>query len=300
MRALALFFICGALAACELREVTVAQPEDFVVAEIYLRTDQQTQFALLHRTVQGGASSAVTDAKVEVRNSAGAVLTFLRTSSATCITPIEGESLAPLGSCYVSVLGAPVKIMPGQTYHLTITLADGGVMTGTTRVPDDFTILRPATKVCALPANDTMTIQWTKSEPAWVYAAETNLHGLKPALQKQGIEIDEDPLRLFGLSITNRDTTMLFPTAFGVFQRLDEDLIPALLAIKDGLPAGVVADVVVAAGDRNYVNWERGGQFNPSGTIRVPSIRGAGTGVFGSLVPQHFQIRIGSTAHPPC
>jgi hypothetical protein len=228
------------------------------------------------------------------------VLPFTLTTSATCITSGEDEPVAPLGSCYASDARVRMDIVPGQTYHLTITLADGGIMTGSTRVPDDFTILRPAAEVCALPANDTMTIQWTKSEPAWVYAAETNLRGLKPLLEQQGIEIEEDPLRLFGLSITNRDTTILFPTAFGVFQRLDDDLIPALLAIKDGLPAGVVADVVVAAGDRNYVNWERGGQFNPSGIIRVPSIRGAGTGVFGSLVGHNFEIHIGSTAHPLC
>jgi hypothetical protein len=42
--------------------------------------------------------------------------------------------------------------------------------------------------------------------------------------------------------------------------------------------------VVVAAADRNYVNWVRGGNFNPSGLVRVPSVRGDGTGVFGSIV----------------
>lgn len=40
----------------------------------------------------------------------------------------------------------------------------------------------------------------------------------------------------------------------------------------------------MAAGDRNYVNWVRGGNFNPSGQVRVPSIVGDGTGVFASLV----------------
>lgn len=43
-----------------------------------------------------------------------------------------------------------------------------------------------------------------------------------------------------------------------------------------------VADQI-AAGDRNYVNWLRGGRFNPSGMIRVPSVHGDGTGVFGSV-----------------
>jgi hypothetical protein len=62
----------------------------------------------------------------------------------------------------------------------------------------------------------------------------------------------------------------------------------------------VVADVVIAAADRNYVNWERGGNFNPSGLVRIGSVRGDGFGVFGSLVVKSFQIRVGSTEYPPC
>lgn len=105
---------------------------------------------------------------------------------------------------------------------------------------------------------------------------------------------------LFGLSISNQDTTVLFPSEFGLFQRFDEGLTAALIAIQTGLPPGVVADVTVAAADRNYVNWERGGNFNPSGLIRVASIRGAGTGTFGSLVPRRFVVRTDSGNFPAC
>jgi hypothetical protein len=38
------------------------------------------------------------------------------------------------------------------------------------------------------------------------------------------------------------------------------------------------------------VNWVRGGSFNPSGTVRVPSISGGGTGVFGSLVTRTVRL----------
>jgi hypothetical protein len=190
------------------------------------------------------------------------------------------------------------NITPGETYSLRITLADGGVMTGTTHVPATFRVLRPAVTQCSLPANDTLRLVWTTSPGSWVYAAETNLRGLRSHVPDPN-KID-DPLRLFGLSASAQDTTILFPTEFGVFERFDPDLTDVLASIQGGLPAGIVADIVIAAADRNYVNWERGGDFNPSGIIRIPSVRGAGTGEFASLVPRTFQIRVASTFFPPC
>jgi hypothetical protein len=50
------------------------------------------------------------------------------------------------------------------------------------------------------------------------------------------------------------------------------------------MPAGTAARVTVSAVDRNYVNWVRGGNFNPSGTVRIPSVEGDGTGFFGTSV----------------
>jgi hypothetical protein len=151
-----------------------------------------------------------------------------------------------------------------------------------------------------LSANSRLEVAWTASPDAWVYAAETNLRGLAPLLAQQGIELERDPLRLFGLSVSSADTTIVFPSEFGLFDRFDDDLTEALAAIQNGLPSGVVADVVVGAADRNYVNWERGGNFNPSGVVRIGNIRGAGAGVFGSMVGKSFQVRVGSTQHPPC
>ncbi|HAW90536.1 MAG TPA: hypothetical protein DCX61_07725, partial [Gemmatimonadetes bacterium] len=40
----------------------------------------------------------------------------------------------------------------------------------------------------------------------------------------------------------------------------------------------------------NFVNWQRGGNFNPSGQVRVPSLRGDGTGVFGAAVNRGFDV----------
>ena len=46
----------------------------------------------------------------------------------------------------------------------------------------------------------------------------------------------------------------------------------------------------IAAADRNYVNWVRGGNFNPSGQVRVPSVRGDGTGVFAATVVRSLRV----------
>jgi len=64
------------------------------------------------------------------------------------------------------------------------------------------------------------------------------------------------------------------------------------VALSRGLPEGVSAEVVIAAADRNYVNWVRGDSFNPSGAVRVASVRGDGTGVFGSFSSARFRLRV--------
>jgi hypothetical protein len=174
-------------------------------------------------------------------------------------------------------------------------------MIGSTTVPGDFAIVRPASSTCALPADTAIDVTWKPSGGAWVYIIESNLRGIRSALAERNVTLGDDPLRLIGLAISNNDTTIAFPREFGLFDRADPDLSDALLAISKGLPPNVIADVVVAAADRNYVNWVRGGNFNPSGLVRVPSIRGAGTGVFSSIVPRSRQIRTRTNeGRPPC
>ncbi|HEY0305204.1 MAG TPA: DUF4249 family protein [Longimicrobiales bacterium] len=291
---------CVFLSACELQEVVTTSSDDIVIAEVYLRADQSTQNALLHRTRQGENTASVPGARIEVTNAAGQVMPYFEVSDSVCVVERPPGAHVALGTCYRASAANGFRVQAGERYTLRILLPDGGEMTGSTTVPGDFQIVKPADRVCALPPATTFEISWTSSESAWVYASETYLGGLRDALAQQGIIIEQDPLRLFGLSITNSDTTIVFPSEFGLFDRFSDDLVEALVAIQNGLPAGVVGNVTVAAADRNYVNWERGGNFNPSGLIRIGNIRGDGHGVFGSLVSKSFQVRVGSSQHPPC
>ena len=69
-------------------------------------------------------------------------------------------------------------------------------------------------------------------------------------------------------------------------------------ASYEGLPDGVAAEVSITAVDRNFVNWARGGNFNPSGQVRVPSLFGEGTGVFGSTIGRTFRVIVSSDSIP--
>ncbi|HUP89821.1 MAG TPA: DUF4249 family protein [Longimicrobiales bacterium] len=295
--------LVGLLAsACTIQDVEVAEPVDMVVAEIMLRAGDARQTAVLHRTVTGAVDSAnaVLGARVEVTSAGGQAVVFTQAADSICIVPRQDSRGLIRGTCYATPVAPRYNVLAGETYSLRITLPDGGVMTGSTKVPADFRMLRPTATTCSVPIDRTFNIEWTASSDAWVYASGGLFRGLRTALAARGIPLDDEPLRLFGLSISNRDTSVVFPTEFGLFQRFDEDKTAALAAIQGGLPDNVTADIIIAAADRNYVNWERGGNFNPSGAVRIASIRGAGTGVFGSLVPKAFQIRVNRPTFPAC
>jgi len=294
--------LAGAGSGCELREVTVAQPEDIVVAEVVLVAGAGMQRAVLHRTHGSGLPPGeVEGAEVVITGPGGRMLRLRENRQSLCFVDLDEEGRSTAGTCYVAETSLRPFVVPGERYALEVRLPDGRVLTGATTVPDAFEMrIRPNT-TCALLPGSTLELVWTSSPGAWVYAAETELRGLAAALERRGIELAHDPLRLFGLSVSRTDTTIVFPTEFGLFDRFDPDLTEALAAIQQGLPPDVEADIVIAAADRNYVGWERGGSFNPSGFVRVPSVFGDGTGVFGSIVPQLFGVSTAAQSGlPPC
>ena len=303
----------GSLLGCELQEITVAEPEDIVIVEgqvvVALElgagpggsepVERLLASVFLHRTFGDGqatvpgAQVAITDTETDVE------IVLTEVPQAGCV-PVElpgGVEPPFVGSCYRSTID-PSPFPPGSSLSLEVTTADGRRLSAASRIPGTFDLdgldhalldVPPDRlgRVCTLPSEANYRIAWTPSEGTWAYLAETSIFGLDQGLAPQGIEAPEQ-LFLDGLAVGG-DTDIVFPAEFGVFDRfdLDRDLS---LALQEGLPPGASAVVAVSAMDRNWVNWARGGNFNPSGAVRIPSVFGDGTGVFGTAVRRQFAV----------
>lgn len=293
------------LAACELQEIMVAPASDVIIAEVVLHAGSTLQTAYLHRSVQGSGSGRVNNARVTITDEEqGQSFELSVADDDVCLEPAPPPLQPDVGTCYAATVPSQA-VRPGVAYSLHIAIPDRAALRATTRVPSDFQFVAPAIGECRLPPFTTAPVTWTRSEGAWVYVLQARFHGLADALRDQGVTVPPgvpDPLNLLAVAIGAADTTAAFPGTFGVFDRGDEELHPVLVAIRDGLPPGVDTELVVAAADRNYVNWVRGGSFNPSGLVRVPSISGGepggGTGVFGSLVSRRTRLRTGGDDLP--
>lgn len=278
---------------CELQELTIAEGEPFVVVESYLVAGRSHQWAAIHG---GGADSQLAeDAAVTLSGPNGSVR-LDATDPHQCIFPgIRTDSLPGNFTCYATPPPASggFIVRSGELYRLDVALRDGSTLSGATRVPAQVTFEPPvmfepggSTRVspCYLPPWTQRRLVWQQTGGATAYVIDLLAFGLDDALAREGIEAEVDePMMLRGLAVGSEDTTIVVPREVGLFDRfvLDPDL---LIALQAGVPEGVQLDVFLAAVDRNYVNWARGGDFNPSGIVRVPSMRGTGgTGVFASL-----------------
>jgi hypothetical protein len=158
-------------------------------------------------------------------------------------------------------------------------------------VPLDFTVPSASVGsgsdlVCSLAPETTFILTWTRSPGAASYVADLSIFGLAQA----GI-LAPEPFELRGLAVSDTDTTIALPAEFGVFERLNYNA-ELFKAIENGFPGGIQLSVALAAADRNWVNSVRGGNFNPSGLIRISTVVGDGVGVFGSLVVKHISIPV--------
>jgi len=282
--------LIAVLGACELEEVTIVQVEPVVVAEIYADAEPDGTNevrAFLHRTVGIDTTglSNLEDSRITVRSEAGVSFPLTSAALGDCVESfpsITGEA----GACFLSDDVYASEIRPGEVLEVDVALPGGGRLQGAARLPAPFA-LPGFPRLCRLPPNTLLPVRWTRSEGAWAYVNETSIRGLPDALRSEGIDVVEDPLYLLGLSISDVDTTIVFPSEFGLFNRFDLDQDVAV-RLQRGLPQNAISEITITAVEGNYVNWARGGNFNPSGQVRVPSLRGDGTGVFGATFNQRF------------
>lgn len=284
------------LAGCELQETTVAVPEDVVLAEVFLSVLDEggRAVALLHRTVGGRDPAPLDGARIRLVGTAALGNQTETLSQLLDEQPLEKCLEAPFppefqGRCYGWDDGEGSLLRPGATIRLEVDLPGGGRLEGVTTLPGDFHFWTPSTAECTLAPDTLLPLEWGQAQGAWAYVVESQLYGLPQALESEGIPVESDPLPLLGLSVSQADTSLAFPSELGLFDRFEEDR-DLLVRLQRGLPDGSWATVWLGAVDRNWANWIRGGNFNPSGQVRVPSVFGDGTGVFGSGVVRSLLI----------
>lgn len=298
-------------AACELTELTITAPEDVIIAETVLILDLDpggdgvTLEALtyLHRTQNRALADEVAGARVTVSGARGSAVQLAeQDSGAVCLyfpkrsSEIDSPASLDVGSCY-STRVSPSPFAPGEELALEVVVPDGRVLTAVSRVPREFAFqgLSQEDGTCRMEPETNYRLAWTPADGTWAYIADARIEGLPESLADREVEAP-DSLYLLGLRIGREDTEIIFPRQFGAaefFQGEYRELIPLL---KDGLPRGTRAAIALVAADRNWVNWVRGGNFNPSGQIRIPSVFGDGTGSFGTATQRRVSVTVSGNA----
>lgn len=294
-----------ALAGCELAEVTVPGGADLLVVESILDAGSNTQQLLLHRTLNGRLVGGEEGASVRVRRGDGLEVVFADAPASACTTidpaySVGKDSVEVRATCYISPAAAGRWVVPGERYDLLIETRAGERLQGRTTVPGHFAPIglspaasRPMGEVgrCVLPPDSALTLHWSVAAGAPAYLTHMRVSGLQDALAGSGIPNLPDIVELYGVSITERDTTIIAPTQIGVMEigKYPTDL---MLELRDGFPAGSRVRLTIGAMDRNYVTASRGDNFNPSGMVRVSSIAGDGVGVFGSVIPYAIEVEV--------
>jgi hypothetical protein len=273
--------------ACELQESTIAEAEPFVVVEAFLEVGSNDVRVALHGSA-GAEELADAGAIVDLIG-ADSEIRLVRVNPLQCMAfgyGIDPQNFPGGLACYRTPLA--YVIQPDALYQLSVVLADGRRLDGATRTPDVVELTSVTGESdeapCFLEPWTQLELTWNSVEGAAAYILDLRATGIREALEQEGIEADvADPLILRGVAIGDQDTTIVLPSEFGVFDRFNLD--PQLnLALQRGVPPGVEIEMVVAAVDQNFVDWVRGGDFNPSGLIRSPSLFGdAGTGVIASM-----------------
>ena len=297
-----------ALAGCALINVEVADPEDVIIAEVQVLLTHEWNGngisfeagALLHRTFQHEEPPSLRGTTVVISEpTKGSVRLEERRDVEECVIPNPQSrdsmpsDLAPNAVC-LRANAALSPFDPGDRLSLEVTAPDGRVLVGSSLVPGAFDLveLDQEDGKCRLDPDTNYRFQWHFAENTWSYLADARLEGLSSPMAERGIE-SPDTLYLLGLAVDAEDSTLVFSSEFGIFEffaATDEER-DVIRELRRGLPGGVGATVAMAAADRNWVNWERGGTFNPSGEVRIPSVFGDGTGVFSTATRRVVRVR---------
>lgn len=297
-----------ALAGCDPTGTGIP-PEDIVAAGVWTvvtvdpadpsRTELLAT-AWLHWTRTGRRSNEVPGASVRVVGESGRSVELVQMpEQESCFTPgpipPDIHHIPTYGTCYLAS-ASPSPLAPGERISLTIESPAGGVAEGATRLPEAFV---PAAGLaseggrCLVEPDRNHRFSWGVAEGAQAYVGGAAVKGLDPRIWPgEDTLYAGEPLYMTGLPFGRDSTEMVFPRDFGTLFSKANVAAAVTDMLQVGLPEGAAADVAVGAIDRNWFNWIRLATFETlfvnttfdTGEIRIPSIFGAGTGVFGAGV----------------
>ncbi len=291
------------LGACELAEVAIEPVPDLVVAAVSVvltidpldpnRIDTRA-FALV-AVSERETPREIPGAAVTVVGESGRSLRLREVSDplATCVTPLElvngTLTRPPAGSCHVAAMPG-AHFAPGERLSLTVELPDGGILRGESRMPGVFTPtgLSLHGGRCRVDPDNVYQFNWAHSAGSWAYIAEARLAGLGDLWPHQESLFLDTTLR------RNDEPQLAFPRDL-FFRFFDEWELARVL--HKGLPEGASAEIAVGALDRNWANWVRLGRIDLEGEVRIPSVFGDGTGMFGTAV--RWKLEVESRAADP-
>lgn len=292
-----------AFGACELAEVEIEPVPELVVAAVSVvltidpldpnRIDTRA-FALV-AVSERETPREIPGASVTVVGESGRSLRLREVSNplVTCVTQLEGElkglTRPPAGSCHVAAMPG-AHFAPGERLSLTVELPDGGILRGESRMPGVFTPTGLSLHAgrCRLDPDTGYQFNWAHSAGSWAYLAEARLVGLGDLWPHQESLFLDTTLR------RNDEPQLAFPRDL-FFRFFDEWELARVL--HEGLPAGASAEIAIGALDRNWANWVRLGRIDLEGEVRIPSVFGDGTGMFGTAV--RWKLEVESRAADP-
>lgn len=285
------------LAGCDVTDVPTGSGQKMLVASatVVLTIDPadpsriSTRAVALVSEAHQQVLSQVPGASVRITGASGRSVSLVEEVDVLGACTVLSEDLygvdgplGPIGSCHTATAASPL-FAPGEVLALAVTTPSGGVLEGTSRMPDAFVPqgLSVEGGRCRVEPGTGYRFSWAPVEGAWAHVGEAEITGLSPRLWPSS-----GPLYL-PVTVLGRGrevTDMVFPGDF-VFELLSGvDNVELHRTLDAGLPGGARAEVTVAALDRNWTNWIREGRININGETVIPSVFGDGTGMFGTAV----------------
>ena len=180
-------------AGCSLTDVTIAEPDDLLVAEVQVvltlaadnRNVSLTAWALLHRTYLFGEAPSLAGAVVKVSADSRRVVRLEEQDSlSSCVgeNPFlrddEESEPSPGAVCYRAE-AARSPFVPGERLSLEIATPDGRLLTGSSRIPGAFffTGLNHERGRCRMEPDTNYRFRWTAAKDAWAYVADARFEG---------------------------------------------------------------------------------------------------------------------------